>query len=257
MRRRTGLAIVLAVLISIVTAAAEVSAYTQSYATFWNTTDLGGGVFQYKYWVVNTGEETWTETSPNTWRVESPRIWDYEVPILTEAAYNSIVPNSIYQPWGWTYEFIDPVANPGIWTNPTNDPQFDNPYRILHWYGDPREDNPIRPQGDISGWGPIDENGCWYEEWCADEFGLQSGFGPALGPDQTSWYLDIWELTRIPGDPDLLYTSNGVGAGGGIPLAALAPQQGSPIPEPSTVLLVGAGLIGLGFWGRKRFSGRS
>ncbi len=29
-------------------------------------------------------------------------------------------------------------------------------------------------------------------------------------------------------------------------------QQLSPIPEPSTVLLLGAGLVGLGLWGRKR-----
>lgn len=130
MSRKTGLAIVLAVFVSIVTAAAEVSAYTQSYVTYWLTTPQGGGIYEYKYWVFNTGgrESEYYCASPTvcgppppagsydsvyneiivdpgpplvrehySYR-QTPLIWNYEVPILTEAALNSIVSGSIFQP---------------------------------------------------------------------------------------------------------------------------------------------------------------
>lgn len=40
-------------------------------------------------------------------------------------------------------------------------------------------------------------------------------------------------------------TTNGGGGGGG---------QQTPIPEPSTMLLLGAGLVGLGIFGRRKIS---
>lgn len=295
MRRRTGLAIVLAVFLGVLAAPGESSAYTQSYVTYWQTTPQGGGIYEYKYWVINTGGAgSWYycidpySSNPATCGphpaagssdsiysdrrlslipqvreiyqyYQTPVIWDYEVPILTEAALNSIVPGSIFQPSDWSYEFLDPA---GIWTNTTGDPAFDNPYKILHWF---TSTNPIRPSGDPGGL-PDPGTNCWgSSEFCADPFGYQSVFSALLGPDQSSWLLDVYEnlsTWTVPisirrGDPDLMnYQSNG-GAGGGIALAGVAPQQGAPVPEPSTVLLVGAGLIGIGMWGRKRLAGRS
>ena len=55
MRRRTSLAIALTVFLGVLTAAAESAAYTQSYVTYWQTTPVGGGNYEYKYWVINTG----------------------------------------------------------------------------------------------------------------------------------------------------------------------------------------------------------
>ncbi len=293
MARQNWLAVVLSVFLGVLAAASESSAYTQSYVTYWRTTPVGGGNYEYRYWVLNTGGQQtsyWctdalTCGSPppagsydsiyNVRQVSAgppqviefysysrtPVIWDYEVPILTQAAYDSIVPGSIFQPSNWSYEFLDPA---GIWTNTTGDPAFDNPYRILHWKTDT---NPLQPNWADPGGPPDPGTDCWYSyEMCADPFGYVSVFSALLGPDQTSWTLQVYEnlsTWTVPisvrrGDPDLMnYQSNGGGAGGGIPLAFFAPQQGAPIPEPSTVLLLGAGLVGLALWGRKKMTGRS
>jgi hypothetical protein len=51
---------------------------------------------------------------------------------------------------------------------------------------------------------------------------------------------DPWFVVRFRGFE--------VGDGDGVPI-----DTNTPVPEPTTMLLLGAGLIGLGFFGRKRF----
>jgi hypothetical protein len=76
------------------------------------------------------------------------------------------------------------------------------------------------------------------------ENGLGSGL---LAPVMQSFYWG--ELRALAGDDiagaQSLYcpTGQNCAAGPGV------------IPEPSTILLLGAGLVGLGFWGRKRMKG--
>lgn len=220
--------------------------YTQSYLTYWQTSNTGTGNALYQYWVANTGSSTTTQTGQNTFRTETPVIWDYEIPILTQAAFNSIVQATIYQPYMWSYEFIDPSATPGIWSNTTGNSLYDNPYRVLHWYTNDI-DQAAAPSGiDPNFPPPISDfdNGCFYGEVCFPEFGYESTFSAILGPDQTSWRIDIQELTRIPGDPDIPYQSNGV-SGGGIPL--VSPTGPTNVPAPATLPLTVLGLVGLFF----------
>ncbi|MBI3392862.1 MAG: PEP-CTERM sorting domain-containing protein [Nitrospirae bacterium] len=64
----------------------------------------------------------------------------------------------------------------------------------------------------------------------------------------------ISSVTDANGNPVVLTSALGE-TGFNYMWAAQSPPQPPPIPEPSTVLLLGAGLMGLGVWGRKRMKG--
>ena len=44
-------------------------------------------------------------------------------------------------------------------------------------------------------------------------------------------------------------TNNGLST---VQVALASTATGSPVPEPSTVLIFGASIVGLGLWGRRR-----
>lgn len=75
-----------------------------------------------------------------------------------------------------------------------------------------------------------------------------TGYNWALinDPDESAWNLNV----QMFFNSELLATDPSANWG----MASNDPARGFPsaIPEPTTVLLLGAGLVGLGLWGRKR-----
>ena len=75
----------------------------------------------------------------------------------------------------------------------------------------------------------------WWEDYCeylvsTQVGGTWSGYSYWTGPMATGWYINILAATRIPD-------------GGG---------NGGEVPEPTTMILLGSGLVGLAGYARKR-----
>ena len=65
-------------------------------------------------------------------------------------------------------------------------------------------------------------------------------------------HFDIYTLK--PTVPDGNYTVNHYAPFG---YDAQSLNSPAPVPEPSTIMLLGSGLVGLGFWGRRKFKARN
>lgn len=266
-------------------------AYTQDYATAWFTEDLSATTKLFQYAVINLGteafQEQWSQTGPNSWkrdwRSDMPMLRTYEAPILTPFALSAIKQDTIFQPDGWSYRFIDPSQQPGAWVNTTGDATFDSPYRILQWYvntdgvADPAEhmansaiapttwlnrdsliENMANPDASAKFGGTQCGLLLWNEGCAGLGFGFEAEAGKMLGPDQAAWTLvtrmgtDNIIINPLPpqiGDPDLPVGRNGLSFGGGI--AMVAPT--AAVPEPGTYALMLSGLALLAGLARRRY----
>lgn len=262
--------------------------YTQDYATAWFTEDIDNGAKLFQYAVINLGtaarqEQTTRVEQPGEpvrhiteWRSDTPMITSYEIPILTQAAWNTIRQDTIFAPDGWSWHLIDPSTTPGAWNNTTGDDRFDSPYRLLQWYVDtslaPRwpdetielfientainpvewldrdllAENMVNPEADAKFGGTECGLLLWNEGCAGKGFGFEAEAGKVLGPDEVDWILvtrtgtDIFMENQLPqiGDPDLPVGSNGLSFNGG--LALVAPV--TAVPEASSWMLMLGGL---------------
>lgn len=204
--------------------------------------------------VSNIGNNTWTYkfTVSNTSTgsgAGQPILVDWELPYFNDMDIANIISPA---GWAWNIETIgqsnsatgwDGVA---AWQNP-NDPFYsgaNSPYttgtEVLHWYcnnfsgggeGGLSCFNPGEPEITPSTFGePIRVGGK------LSGFGFIAGYAPTAAPYQASW--DV--LPVRTGDP--AFPSVGVGS----------PQALAKIPEPSSLALLGLGLIGLYGSNRKK-----
>jgi hypothetical protein len=214
--------------------------------------DNGNGTWTYDYTVRNispapqfilrsdrtTPCEGLSEVCAEVW----PTIIDFEVPLgsLSDAF-------DIRSPEFWDYEVLSAAEYEGRFgPNP-----FGAPF-ILHWF-----DTDVGVTKAIVPTGYNDRFEDDEYEPSTNGFILTSRLPPVDGPYLTSWFDEF----RNIGDPPLPGGSN-VGGGGTLyalrlPCPPDIPNCNQPdvIPEPSTILLLGAGLVGLGLWGRKRMRG--
>lgn len=214
-----------------------------------NTVVTGnGGTWTYNYRVWNTSP------GPQNVGVDLPPVWplivDYEVPLDSPSVVSDVM-----SPSGWAYEFLSASDYATRYREPN---PFGSAY-VLHWYEEMIFGEGVWPDWAIAPEGYI----AWmlaqglvrtaYEP-STDGFIFTSSLGPVNGPYSTSWF----DMARNIGDPPL----PGGGTTGTIPYTFQLPpcppdnpncnQPPGVIPEPSTILLLGAGLVGLGVWGRKR-----
>lgn len=269
--------------------------YTQDYATVWFTEDLGGQTKLFQYAVINLGTAAWQDQSTRVeqpdgpalniyeWRSDTPMITSYEIPILTQAAWNTVRQETIFAPEGWSWRLIDPSTTPGAWNNTTGDDRFDSPYRLLQWYVDPslgsqsdaasfiestaispsdwfNRDNLIVYMADEDADAKFGGTECglllWNEGCGGKGFGFEAEAGKVLGPDEVDWILvtregtNIWVEGQLPqiGDPDLPVGNNGLSFNGG--LALVAPL--AAVPEASSWMLMLGGLGILSMFRRRK-----
>ncbi len=213
-------------------------------------TDNGNGTWTYNYTVTNTSPapqfllrsdrttpcEGGSEVCAEVW----PIVVDFEVPLGSSSDASDI-----QSPEFWDSEVLSAAEYEARFgPNP-----FGAPF-ILHWY-----DTEVGVEKSIVPRGYNDRFDDDEYEPSTNGFILTSTLPPVDGPYLTSW----WDEFRNIGDPPLPGGSN-VGGGGTLysvrpPCPPDNPNCNQPpgvIPEPSTVFLFGAGLVGLGLWGRKR-----
>lgn len=234
-------------LVAIGTAPADAQVVRTSEVSTVVTDNLNGTwTYNYRVWNTSPGAQDVGVDLPPVW----PLIVDYEVPLDSPSVVSGVA-----SPAGWAYEFLSAAD----YVNRYGEPSPFNSLYVLHWYEEflfgegGRPWWPIAPDGYIAWMLAQDLVRTAYEP-STDGFIFTSSLGPVDGPYSTSWF----DANRSTGDPPL--PGGGV-SGGTIPYAFQLPcppdfpnchQPPGVVPEPSTILLLGAGIAGLCLWARRK-----
>lgn len=195
------------------------------------------GIYTYNFTVINTSSAGYflNDQGLNVW----PLIVDYEIPLTHLSDIYDIL-----SPDYWAYEIL---SDQEYFSRYGEENPFDSSY-ILHWHDSAISwdeglgeysgiaAHPIAPPGYTAGFG-----GSAYEDRI-NGFVFSSQISPVAGPYASSWQ----DAARYIADPPL--PGGNVGGGGTI----FYQPQNTPVPEPSTILLLASGLAGLAFYTRKR-----